>query len=188
MLKIRPIAALSLLAVLAACASTVEQRVTIPVAEVQQKQRIAFGSVALREVSLPTYGGAEEVFIVNEFGLLSKSEGIFWADDPTRAITLEMTRHLTQISGARVASEPWPFEDSPQATVELRVEDMLAGTDGIFRLSGQYFVTSENGRNRAKLFDLEVPIQGELGAASIAAALARAVQDLAYEIARNGLR
>ena len=65
---------------------------------------------------------------------------------------------------------------------------MLAQESGVFRLAGQYFVSSETGRARAQLFDLSVPVPLEAGATAIAAARAQAVRDLAVAIARDGLR
>lgn len=184
----RPISALALLcaATLAACGAA-ENRVAVPKLQSDARQTIAYGSVSLREVSLPSYASSEQIYVTDEDGLLSPSEGLLWADDPSRAITLELSRHLAQITGAQVASEPWPFADYPQVQVELRIEEMLPGADGLFRLTGQYFIAPENGRDRARLFDLAVPLSGD-GAAAIAAARGQAVQDLALDIARRGLR
>lgn len=179
---------LLLLATLAACSSVPEQRVTVPRTPVETKQRIAFASVVLREVSLPGYAAGEDIYLADAAGVLRSQPGLFWADDPGRAITLELSRHLAQITGARVAAEPWPFGGFPEAQVEVRVEEMLAQEGGSFRLAGQYFVSSETGRARAQLFDLSVPVQVEAGATAIAAARGQAVRDLAIAIARDGLR
>lgn len=187
-MRMKRFSALLLLAALAACTSVPEQRLTVPRAPVETKQRIAFASVALREVSLPVYAAGEDIYLSDALGVLRTQPGLFWADDPARAITLELSRHLAQITGARVASEPWPFGGFPEAQVEVRVEEMLAQEGGIFRLAGQYFVSSETGRARAQLFDLSVPVPVEAGATAIAAARGQAVQDLALAIARDGLR
>ncbi|WP_297768204.1 ABC-type transport auxiliary lipoprotein family protein [uncultured Roseovarius sp.] len=180
--------ALAAVAMVAACTGVPDQRVTVPRAPVEAKQRIAFGSVLLREVSLPNYAAGEEIFVGDAAGLLNTQPGLLWADDPSRAITLELSRHLSQITGVRAASEPWPFEEFAEAQVEVRIEEMLARDAGVFRLAGQYFVTSESGRARARLFDLSVPVDIEGGAPALAAARAQAVGDLALEIARGGLR
>lgn len=187
-MRMKRFSALLLLAALAACTSVPEQRLTVPRAPVETKQRIAFASVALREVSLPGYAAGEDIYLSDALGVLRTQPGLFWADDPARAITLELSRHLAHITGARVASEPWPFGGFPEAQVEVRVEEMLAQEGGIFRLAGQYFVSSETGRARAQLFDLSVPVPVEAGATAIAAARGQAVQDLALAIARDGLR
>ena len=177
-MRMKNFSAVLVLATLAACTSAPEQRLTVPRAPVETKLRIAFASVALREVSL----------LSDAAGVLRTQPGLFWADDPSRAITLELSRHLAQITGAKIAAEPWPFGGFPEAQVEVRVEEMLAQEGGMFRLAGQYFVSSETGRARAQLFDLSVPLPLEAGATAIAAARAQAVRDLAVAIARDGLR
>lgn len=184
----RPISIIAILcaSVLTACGA-VDSRVAIPKLQTEERERIAYASVSLREVSLPSYAASEDIYVSGEDGLLSPSEGLLWADDPSRAITLELSRHLAQITGAQVASEPWPFADYAEVEVELRVETMLPGADNVYRLTGQYFIAPEEGRDRARLFDLAVPIAAP-GPAGIAAARGQAVQDLALDIARNGLR
>ncbi len=173
---------------LAACGGTPDARVAVPRADVVQQQRISYNTVALRSVSLPTYAASEDIYIAGLDGVISPGAGLLWADEPGRALTLELTRYLAQITGARVASEPWPFLERPQAEVELRIEEMLAHADGTFRLSGQYFVAPENGRDRANLFALVVPIGGTFSAQDIAAARGAAMRQLAGEIAAKGLR
>ncbi|MFX0545971.1 PqiC family protein [Roseovarius sp. S1116L3] len=187
MMKTAPIAMLAALATLAGCGGT-EERVAVPRADAGATQRISYGSVSLREVSLPTYAASEEIWVSGPEGKIVAGDGLLWADDPGRAITLELTRYLAQITGARVASEPWPFLDRPDAEVELRIEEMLAYADGTFRMSGQYFVAPDNGRDRARLFSLAVPITGEFSAGDIAAARGAVMRQLAREIAANGLR
>lgn len=59
---------------------------------------------------------------------------------------------------------------------------MLAGSDGNFLLSGQYFVTSDQGGDVARRFDITVPIGGT-GPGATAAAQALALQRLAEKIA-----
>ncbi|MGX0976018.1 putative lipoprotein YmbA [Roseovarius sp. MBR-51] len=186
----KKISAFVVLTALIGCTSVPEQRLTVPRAAIETKQRIAFGSVALREVSLPGYAAGEQIYLSDSMGVLSTQPGLLWADDPGRAITLELSRHLAQLTGAQVAAEPWPFGEVPEAQVEVRIEEMLAQNVGVFRLAGQYFVSSESGRARARLFDLSVPVAtGEdASVAAIAAARGQAVRDLAVEIARNGLR
>lgn len=183
-------AALAALPLLAACASVPEERIAVPRAELTGEQRIAYSSVALRNVSLPTYASGETIFTADGTGRLIENPGLLWADDPGRAMTLELVRHLSTITSAHVASEPWPFLDNAEAEVEVRVEDMLARADGTFVLSGQYFVTGDTGPDRARLFDLQVsvPVQPDVTPENLAAARARLVRDLALDIARRGLR
>lgn len=181
-------AAFIALPILTACASVPEERIAVPRAEAPQEQRIAHASVAIRSVALPSYASGETIFTADEAGRLRETPGLLWADDPSRAMTLEVTRHLAQITGARIAPEPWPFLDNAAAEVDIRVEEMLARTDGTFRLSGQYFVTGETDNERARLFDLAVPIPAEHTPEDIAAARGQVVRDLAVDIARRGLR
>lgn len=188
MLKTAPLALLAATVLLAACGGTPDARIAVPRGDAGQTQRIAYDSVALREVSLPTYAASEEIHIAGADGVIKPGDGLLWADEPSRAITLELTRYLAQITGARVASEPWPFLDRASAEVELRIEEMVAHADGTFHLSGQYFVAPENGRDRARIFALVVPIGGVFSAQDIAAARGAAMQQLAREIAANGLR
>ena len=111
--------------------------------------RIAFASVEVRDVSLPTYAAAEEISIQAEDGTLTSSTDVLWADTPERAIALELSRNLARLTDRRIASEPWPFEAFPDARLEVRFEDLLATTAGAFRTRGQYFVGVEEGRERS---------------------------------------
>ncbi|MGX0877676.1 putative lipoprotein YmbA [Roseovarius sp. MBR-154] len=188
MFKSLSITCLAALSLLAACASAPQERLAVPRAEVSETQRIAHATVALRNVSLPTYAAGEAIFTADATGRLRDSGGLLWADDPSRAMTLELARLLTEITGARVASEPWPFLDPAAAEVEIRVEEMLARADGAFRLSGQYFVSAEDGPDRARLFDLQTGIGAETTPEALAAARARLMRDLALDLAKRGLR
>ena len=181
-------AALAAFPLLAACAPVPQERIAVPRAEISQTQRIAHATIALRNVSLPTYAAGETIFTADETGRLRENPGLLWADDPGRAMTLELSRHLNRITSARVASEPWPFLDNAEAEVEIRIEDMLARADGTFVLSGQYFVTAKTGREHAHLFELSAKIPLEPTPEDVAAARAQVVRDLAVDIARRGLR
>lgn len=183
----RLIPALMLTVLTAACGAD-DRRIVVPQMQAAERQPIAYSSVEIREVSLPSYAAAEEVMIADPAGVLEKQGDLLWADDPSRAVTLELTRYLTQISGAQVAAEPWPFFDIPAATVEVRVEEMLAHDDGSFRLSGQYFVSADSGRERARLFSLRQAIPGDGKTYNIGAARSQALRSLALKIAREGLR
>ncbi|MFN3208279.1 MAG: membrane integrity-associated transporter subunit PqiC [Roseovarius sp.] len=151
--------------------------------------RISFGTVEVREVSLPAYAAADEIAVEDENGKLVTDADVRWADNPERAVALEIARNLAQLSGARVASEPWPFEELPDARLEVRFESLVAGADGNFRGSGQYFVGVPDGRReRSGLFQLAVPYDLEGGTPALARARGQLVLDLARVIARDGLR
>ena len=153
---------------------------------------VAYGSVEVREVSLPEYASAEMIYFEGVGGALMPIEGAEWADLPTRAVTLDLVAVLDAVTGARVAAEPWPYESFAEARIEVRATRMTAGADGLFRLAGQYHVADlrtdvETPRDRSSLFAIAVPYDMELGAAGIADARSRAVRDLARQIAADGL-
>lgn len=168
--------------------SGADLRYAVPAIETDDRVSISYRAVELREVTLPRYAGEETIFRQTDGGAL-ESTGLLWADDPARAITLEMSRHLSRLSGATVASEPWPFLERADAVVEVRIEEMLADQSGDFRLFGQYFVAPENeGRSRSKIFRLTAPIEAESGIGGLVQARATVVLELARLIAREGLR
>lgn len=173
-------------AVLSACTSTPANRLDFSPVTSEVKIRASVGSVMLRTVSLPTYAAAEEIAVEVAPGIIGSDANILWADDPERAVTLAMTQQLDDILNATVGPEPWPFVGLPDVAVEVRVAQMLAGADGIFRLSGQYFVGGDriDFRNSSHQFDLSEPLVGD-GVSAIATAQARAVLRLSEDIARR---
>ncbi len=180
------------LGLLAGCAGGVAERYSVPPAQASERVSIRYGSVEIRDVTLPSYAAAEEITSQAPGGVLTSNTSVLWADAPERAIALELVRHLSTLTGARVASDPWPFEAFPDATLEVRFEQLLAGADGVFRATGQFFVAVEEGRERSGLFDLSVPLGAEANAeaspAAIATARGQIILDLAGFIAKNGLR
>ncbi|MDF3349980.1 hypothetical protein HKX17_07365 [Sulfitobacter sp. KE34] len=184
----RPLITLGLLAALAACGGTAE-RFPVRAPAVTEKTSIAFSSVEVRDVSLPTYAAAEEISVQLADGRLVSSTDVLWADAPERAVALELSQNLARMTGRRIASEPWPFEAFPDASLEVRFAELVATESGEFRASGQYFVAvRDDRRERSGLFDLSVPFNPEGGANAIAAARGQLVLDLARYIARNGLK
>ncbi len=180
-------ACLALALGLAACASPPDRFAVIPPVT-ETRQPIAFRAVEIRELSLPAYAAADEIAVQAEDGTLT-SEGTLWADSPPRAVALELARSLGRITGARVASDPWPFEALPDASLDIRFESFVPEATGIYRATGQYFVAVPDGRReRAGLFELAVPFAPEAGLAAIAQARGQIIADLAAFIARDGLR
>lgn len=152
------------------------------------KIRTSVRSVEVRDVSLPSYAAAEEIHIQGLDGALSSSAGVLWADVPVRAVSLELSRNLAELTGARIAAEPWPFEDPAQARLDVRIEELLASAGGTFRASGQYFVASYEGqRDRSGFFRLTEAFDLEAGPSAIAAARGRIIMQLARVIAKDGL-
>lgn len=174
-------------ALLSACGGETDRYTVTPPA-VTEKIGIRFGSVEIRNVSLPSYAASEEIHLQGEGGVLKSSTAVLWADTPERAVALELTRNLSKLTGARIASDPWPFEAFPDARLEIRFEELLPGADGFLKASGQYFVAVEEGRERSGLFTLTVPFALDGGPAAIAAARGQIMLDLAKFIARNGLK
>lgn len=157
--------------------------------EISEKARIAFASVEVRDVSLPSYAAADEIHQQNDDGTMISSSDVLWADTPARAISLQLSRDLAELSGRRVASEPWPFEAYPEARVEVRFSDLIAKTSGVFTASGQYFVAVTDGRReRSGTFELNVPFDPAGGPGAIAAARGQLILDLARHIAKTGLK
>ncbi|WGW03759.1 PqiC family protein [Tropicibacter oceani] len=180
--------AFSMLA-LGAC-SGVEQRFDAPVAAEIKAERVSsrYARIEVAAVTLPTYAQAEEIHVRDASGAITPTDAL-WADEPGRAVTLQIARELDAITGRLVAPEPWPFRDIPDVKVDVRVQDFYATETGAFRISGQVFVApEEQGPDRAKRFEIEALITGEPGPAQIAAARAEAVAQLSVFIAKNGLR
>lgn len=171
---------------LTACGAE-ERRVAAPPVVVDERVASRFGSVEVLEVSLPTSAAGEEIMIEDADGALILTE-LLWADDPARAMTLQLTRNLTEITGATIAPEPWPFDGFAAARLDVRVERFVAGPTGAVTLSGQYFVADLDGRgrDRARLFSLTTQTSG-LTVSDAARARSALVADLALLIARDGL-
>ena len=176
--------ALFALSLVWAC-GTPDQFVASPKLVAQDRIASRFATIEVAELSLPAYAARDEI-TANEGELLVLSDTL-WADEPTRAMTLALTRHLAEITRARVASDPWPFDGFPAARVEVRVEDLSVVADRL-RMSGQYYVVDLDGRGRdhAHLFELSTPV-ADGGPAAVAQARAQLLVDLAARIAKDGL-
>lgn len=185
MTLIKSIATAATLAFLSACGAP--ESIAVKPPSVKHTQHIGFASVEVKDVSLPSYAAADEIAQQAPDGSMITSK-VLWADAPDRAIGLELSRNLSQLTQARVASEPWPFEEDAAATLVLRFVDLAAGTDGIYRATGQYFVGVYEGRERSGQFDLNVTYDLEGGPAAIANARGRLISDLSKFLARKALR
>ena len=172
------------LGLLAACGGP-ERIVATPKLDAVQRTPSRFASLEVIDVSLPAYAERNEITTTDGETLVVSDT--LWADQPSRAMTLALTRHLSEITGARVASEPWPFEDRSEARLEVRVEELIV-TGPTLRMTGQYFVADreDRGRDHAHLFALTTPLADD-GPATIARARAQITLDLAATIAARGL-
>lgn len=181
------ILAFGMVVLVGACGNA--ERFTVSPPAITEKVAIAFASVEVRDVSLPSYAAADEITVQGADGTLTSTSDILWADAPERAIALELSQNLARLTGRRIASEPWPFEAFPDARLEVRFAELVASSAGTFRTSGQYFVAVEDGRReRSGLFDLDVDFDPDGGPNAIARARGQLILDLSTYIARNGLR
>jgi uncharacterized lipoprotein YmbA len=172
---------------LAACGSP--ELVSVSAPEITKKSSIAFASVEVRNVSLPSYAATDEIHIRAEDGTLSSPSSVLWSDAPERSIALELSQNLARLTGRRVASEPWPFEAFPDARLEVRFTELVATTAGNFVTSGQYFVAVTDGRReRSGQFDMNVAFDPKGGPSAIARARGQLILDLAEFIAHDGLK
>lgn len=143
-------------------------------------------SAMVRTVSLPTYAAVEEIPLETVNGRILVREDVLWADDPERAVTLILTRTLSDILNTDVGPDPWPFVGLPDVSVDVRVERILGGSDGTFELNGQFFVASEGVqyRDRAESFQI-TEVMADTSLDSIAAAQSAALLTLSEQIART---
>lgn len=141
-------------------------------------------TVELRDVSLPEYASGQEVSWQSEDGAVRSNPDTLWADNPQRAFTHSLARAISDVSGAAVIAEPWPLGEPPERRLEVRVERALAQSDGVYRLSGRYFLADESagGTNHVRSFDISVPLTSD-APGMIAAAQSAALSMLAQQIA-----
>ncbi|MEZ5912144.1 MAG: PqiC family protein [Paracoccaceae bacterium] len=179
------LSALTVLALLAACGGASAPRYAIDTPTAAQSYRSRVETVMLRQVSLPSYAAAEEIAQQDADGAIVNTGAGLWADDPVRGVTLALARQIDRMSSATVAAEPWPLTGIADAVLEVRVERMVAGADGRFRLAGQYFASGDGAPVRpvARDFDIVVAIDGE-GIGAVVAAQSAAIGALASEISQ----
>lgn len=190
MTRSRPVLALLATAAVFATTACTSDKIRFATPSIEPTARVSarYSSIEVSEVKLPVYADSEEISSEDATGAIVPL-GPLWADDPARAMTLQLARDLASITGAKTAPEPWPFRDYAQAKVDVRVEDMLATAAGVFRISGQFFVAPERGGgDRSGSFVVSAPLPAQASAKDIAAARAAATTSLAEEIARRGLR
>ncbi|WP_425051223.1 PqiC family protein [Psychromarinibacter sp. S121] len=205
-MKTRAIATLITALTLAACGEG-GPRYLVDSPPSNLRVRAAVSTLLVRTVSLPTYAADEEIAFQDKNGVVKTSNSGLWADDPERATTLTVTRHLNAMTSAKVAPEPWPLPAPPDGVVDVRIENFIATNQGTFRISGQYFIGSEEPPlednfdnpdyqpkslpaplpDRVGVFDIAVALDGT-GPAAIANAQAAALTRLSEQIARDLVR
>ena len=183
----KPGLALALVALIAGCGAD-PSRITLPPVETAQTVRVSVRSVEVTQVSLPLYAESEEIAIEAENGALLTDESLLWADDPKRAVTQALVTHLSNLTTADIAAEPWPLDQFPDARLAVRFDRFLPKSNGQFVISGQYYVARVNGniRESAESFELSATYApGDV--VSISAAQANVLRDLATLIASSSL-
>ncbi len=164
---------------LAACGDN-KARFIISPPETASQTRVRVASIEVRDVSLPAYATGTEIVVEDDDGALRPVRRAIWADDPPRAVTGALAASLDRKSTAIVAAEPWPLTESPDVQLSVRVDQMVARTDGTFRLSGQFALSSPSGATRDRLdrFSISVPLP-DTEPASVAVAAGNAIDGLA---------
>ncbi len=178
----KPLLFLTLAVVLAACGDT-KSRFLIATDDIAAKVRVGVGSIEVRDVSLPAYASASEIVLEQPDGGLKPVAKALWADDPVRGVTGALARSLAAKSTATVSAEPWPLTDEAAVQLEVRVDQMVAGADGTFRLTGQFALSSQEDQIRESLtrFAVSVPLVDTTPGA-VASATGRAIDALADQV------
>lgn len=145
-------------------------------------RNISAKNVQIRTVSLPAYAASEDIIIETSAGTLTELPGVAWADLPERAVTLALARDLRRITGAVIGPDPWPLDGLADRVIDLRVQEMVARTDGTFVIMGQYFISGEPAR--ARIFEMSAPVLGQ-APSDIARAKAVALTRLAESLASD---
>ncbi len=176
---------LALILTLAACGDN-NQRFLINTDAAVTPTRVSVSTIEVRDVSLPAYASASEIVVEQADGALKPVSKALWADDPVRGVTGALARSLAAKSTATVSAEPWPLADGPAVQLEVRVDQMVAGADGTFRLTGQFALSSPQGQIRDSLtrFAVAVPLV-DTSPGAVAVSTGKAIDGLADEVMRK---
>jgi uncharacterized lipoprotein YmbA len=177
-------AAVALAGLLAACGGTSDYYLLPPPQPAAERFASPVGTIAVADISLPTYAEALEIAELVGPGTLTLDSAASWADTPRRALTRHLAAALEARLNARVGTDPWPGYDDPGLRIEVAADRFVGAPDTGLVFTGQYFaVVPESGRIvAAERFSIQVPPQGE-GFVGLATAHARAMDVLADDIA-----
>ena len=179
--------------VLAGCIATGEslRYVVEPALEASTPRvRTSVGSISIVEVSLPEYAKDTKIFVEEGDNALADLENADWGDEPERAFANALVGELTLITGAEVATDPWPLGGVPEAEVRVRVSHMVVRRDGTVSLAGHFSIRRDlaESRNKVELFAVSVPVTATgaegITPADVLRAHAASWRELASEIAR----
>lgn len=163
---------------MAACSTspTAQYAIDAPLLETARKNS---ATIEVLEVSLPLYMQGQEIPVMMEDGSIRTDPSALWADDPARAISLNLAEALSRMSGGVASVEPWPLDERADRRLDVRVKTLLATNQGALKFSGQYFmVDDDGGKPKVDWFDITVPMSERSGR-SIARATGIATQRLA---------
>jgi uncharacterized lipoprotein YmbA len=173
------------LLLLAGCLGSSPDRFLVETTASTEKVRTDARTISITKISLPTYATEAGIFVQNQAGAIVAISKADWADDTERAMRLFLVRNLAEISGAEVASDPWPLGGIPEAEIRIDVEQMLVDSSGVMRLSGQFSIRRDvaSSRNRIRQFNIAISAKSS-DPSNVVEAHGRAWQELAGTIAR----
>lgn len=176
---------------LAACGSSPDYYLLPPPENQTGRRASPAETIAVVDISLPSYIEANEIAALDEVGVVEVNEDALWADSPRRALTLHLVAALQARLEADIAGEPWPGFESPALRLEVVANRMIGRPGGAVEFTGQYLaVAPETGRIvLSERFAIAVPVRG-VGYPALLAAHGNAIETLAEEIAGRiaGLR
>ncbi|OSP56811.1 membrane integrity-associated transporter subunit PqiC [Pseudoruegeria sp. SK021] len=179
-------ASILVLALVATACSGPAKQVLLTSTAPELRIRPIVASVEIRDLSLPRYAASDDLVVLGEDGVVETVTNTVWADTPERSITLSLATNLGAITGARVASEPWPFSTSPEAQVVVTVTRLLGQPGGQLQFTGQYAISAvaSSISDRSGSFNIVVPVEGT-GPDALARAQGAAISQLSEIIARR---
>lgn len=170
--------------VLAGCGADPAYYLLPPPQAAPERIDVAPASVAVAEISLPSYAEANEIAVLMETGAVMLNQDALWADTPRRALTRHLVAALQARIDAEIGGEPWPELDRPALRLEVIADRLIGRNDGTVEFAGTFtIVAPESGRIVASdRFAQAIPITQE-GYDGLLSAHARAIDVLADLIA-----
>ena len=172
------------LVLLSGCTGTSHDRFLIEPVAAATSVKTDARTISITTVNLPTYAKESGIFVQNGAGAIVAIPKADWADDTERAMRLFLVRSLADISGAQVASDPWPLGGVPEAEIRIDVEQMLVDSSNTMRLSGQFSIRRDRAESRSRIRQSNITTKARSNsAADVVAAHGEAWQELAKVLA-----